>query len=186
MVELRKFFLFEIFSLRKRYVEEFLIEDDIFCDCCECQGFSDEEYSVDGRIFQFLVIGEEDEEVVFVFDLDNEEMEFYRKFMEKVYGRNFRVFKVFNFGVIVESGLDFLENGEIEEQEIEEFEGKKKFVFDIEVFLKYIGNVEDWFERIEDLGNILGMFFVIMYYKLIKYCFKLYIECSEGMLSLLF
>lgn len=94
--------------------------------------------------------------------------------MEKVYGRNFRAFKVFNFGVIVESGLDFLENGEIEEQEIEEFEGKKKFVFDIEVFLKYIGNVEDWFERIEDLGNILGMFFVIMYYKLIKCCFKLY------------
>lgn len=115
MVELRKFFLFEIFSLWRRYVEEFLIEDDIFCDCCECQGFSDEEYSVDGRIFQFLVIGEEDEEVVFVFDLDNEEMEFYRKFMEKVYGRNFRVFKVFNFGVIVELGLDFLENGEIEE-----------------------------------------------------------------------
>lgn len=50
-----------------------------------------------------------------MFDSDNEEMEFYRKFMEKVYGRNFRVFKVFNFGVIVESGLDFLENGEIEE-----------------------------------------------------------------------
>lgn len=94
--------------------------------------------------------------------------------MEKVYGRNFRAFKVFNFGVIVESGLDFLENGEIEELEIEEFEGRKKFVFDIEVFLKYIGNVEDWFERIEDLGNILGMFFVIMYYKLIKCCFKLY------------
>lgn len=109
-----------------------------------------------------------------MFDSDNEEMEFYRKFMEKVYGRNFRAFKVFNFGVIVESGLDFLENGEIEELEIEEFEGRKKFVFDIEVFLKYIGNVEDWFERIEDLGNILGMFFVIMYYKLIKCCFKLY------------
>uniref|UniRef100_A0A8W8KYW6 Uncharacterized protein n=1 Tax=Magallana gigas TaxID=29159 RepID=A0A8W8KYW6_MAGGI len=35
--------------------------------------------------------------------------------------------------------------------EIEEFEGRKKPVFDIEAFLKYTGNVEDWLERIEDL-----------------------------------
>ncbi|XP_034299497.2 titin homolog isoform X7 [Magallana gigas] len=151
MAELRKLLPLEIFSSRKRHVEESSIEDDTPCDCCECQGSSDEEYSVDGRIPQLSVIGEEDEEAVSVFDPDNEEMEFHRKFMEKVYGRNPRASKVFNPGVIVESGSDSSENGETEEQEIEEFEGKKKPVFDIEAFLKYTGNVEDWLERIEDL-----------------------------------
>lgn len=166
-------------------MEESSIEDDTPCDCCECQGSSDEEYSVDGRIPQLSVIGEEDEEAVSVFDPDNEEMEFHRKFMEKVYGRNPRASKVFNPGVIVESGSDSSENGETEEQEIEEFEGKKKPVFDIEAFLKYTGNVEDWLERIEDLGNIPGMLLVTMYHKLTKCCHKLHTECCEGMLSLL-
>lgn len=185
MAELRKLLPLEIFSSRRRHVEESLIEDDTPCDCCECQGSSDEEYSVDGRIPQLSVIGEEDEEAVSVFDPDNEEMEFHRKFMEKVYGRNPRASKVFNPGVIVESGSDSSENGETEEQEIEEFEGRKKPVFDIEAFLKYTGNVEDWLERIEDLGNIPGMLLVTMYHKLTKYCLKLHTECCEGMLSLL-
>lgn len=163
MAELRKLLPLEIFSSRRRHnVEESLVEDDTPCDCCECQGSSDEEYSVDGRIPQLSVIGEEDEEAVSVFDPDNEEMEFHRKFMEKVYGRNPRASKVFNPGVIVESCSDSSENGETDELEIDEFEGRKKPVFDIEAFLKYTGNVEDWLERIEDLGNIPGMLLVTM------------------------
>nr|XP_022325338.1 uncharacterized protein LOC111125634 isoform X8 [Crassostrea virginica] len=155
MAELRKLLPLEIFSTRRKHkVEESAIEDeDQPCDCCECQGSSDEEYSVDGRIPQLSVIGEEDEETVSVFDpdkMDNEDMEFHRNFMEKVYGRNPRASKVFNPGVIVVSGSESSENEETEELEIMEFEGRKKPVFDIEAFLKYNGNVEDWLERIED------------------------------------
>lgn len=187
MAELRKLLPLEIFSTRRKHkVEESAIEDeDQPCDCCECQGSSDEEYSVDGRIPQLSVIGEEDEETVSVFDpdkMDNEDMEFHRNFMEKVYGRNPRASKVFNPGVIVVSGSESSENEETEELEIMEFEGRKKPVFDIEAFLKYNGNVEDWLERIEDFGNFPCML-PVPFCKLHLQLPPVYSKCFEVMFN---
>ncbi|XP_062572829.1 ankyrin repeat domain-containing protein 11-like [Saccostrea cucullata] len=157
MAELRKLLPLEIFSSRRRHRTE--DDEDVPCDCCECQGSSEDEYSMDGRMPQLSVIGEEDEETVSVFDpdkMDSEEMQFHRTFMEKVYSRNPRASKVFNPGVIVSSS-DSEESEEAEESDDSAFDSMKRPVFDIEAFLKYTGNVEDWLERIEEFGNVTGM-----------------------------